>query len=105
MNRGRHKKNNISKIDNTKKYLLLSYGAKNLDKWKNFTLEELKSLIKETLRQQEDYAQKFGKPVRKCDLSIYERRWSVGRTDGGINWELTKEGHDEWYYLMSKLCN
>lgn len=73
MNRGRHKKNNISKINNTKKYLLLGYNAKDLNRWKNFTLEELKCLIKETFRQQEEYAQKFNRPIRKVDLSIYER--------------------------------
>lgn len=105
MNRGRHKKNNISKVDNIKKNLLLCYNAKNLDKWKNFTLEELKYLIKETFRQQEYYARMFDKPMRKVDLSIYERYWSTGMTEGGIDWELTKEGYGEWCYLMSKLCN
>lgn len=43
--------------------------------------------------------------MRKVDLSIYERRWSTGITDGGIDWTLTKEGHGEWCYLMSKLYN
>lgn len=99
MNRGRHRKKNISK-----ETFLKHYGARNLEKWKDFTLKELERLVEETLRQQEDYAQKFGRPVRKCDLSLYERRWSIGMTEGGINWELTKEGHNEWCYLMTKLC-
>lgn len=100
MNRSRHKKNNISKIN-----LLLDYNAKDLNKWKNFTLEELKCLIKETFRQQEEYAQNFNRPIRKCDLSIYERDWCAGRTDGGISWNYTKEGYEEWRNLMEKLCN
>lgn len=105
MNRGRHKKNNISRINNTKKYLLLDYNAKDLNKWKDFTLEELKYLIKETSKQQEDYSKIFNKPLRKVDLSLYERNWSAGRSSGGINWALTKEGHNKWRNLMCKLYN
>lgn len=98
MNRGRHKKNNISKINNAKKCLLLEYNAKDLNKWKNFTLEELKCLIIETFEQQENF-------TKKVDLSIYERNWHTGRTNGGIDWYLTKEGYYKWQDLMIKLKN
>lgn len=92
MNRGRHKKNN------TKKYLLLGYNAKDLNKWKDFTLEELKCLIKETSKQQENY-------TKKVDLSVYERDWSASQICGGIDWDLTEEGYSKWYNLMIKLKN
>lgn len=99
MNRGRHKKNN------TKKHLLISYNAKDLNKWKNFTLEELKCLIRETFKQQEDYAQRLNRPMRKIDLSIYERDWCTCKMDGGIDWDLTEEGQVKWHNLMLKLYN
>ena len=98
MNRGRHKKNNISEVNNTKEYLLLSYNAKDLNKWKYFSLEELKCLIKETSKQQENY-------IKKVNLSIYERDWCAGRLRGGIDWHLTEEGYSKWYNLMITLRN
>lgn len=102
MNRGRHKKSN-SKIEKTKKYLLLGYGAKNLENWKHFTLEEIKLLINETIKQQREYAQNHV-ISSECDLSRYENDWSLDKTQGGINWCETKEGHEAWRYMMLKLC-
>ena len=105
MNRGRHKKNNISKIDNIKKYLLLNYGAKNLDKWKNFTLEEVQWLIDETHRQQQKYALDHGKRQKRCNLSIYEDNCAASKYIGGIRWSDTPIGFDNCEKLMSKLIH
>lgn len=98
MNRGRHKKNQTRKEE-----LLVLNGAKDLRKWKNFTLDEIKWLINETIKQQREYAQERNIHAIPCCLEIYENNFSTDVRTGGINWENSEKGYIECCKILGKL--
>lgn len=98
MNRGRHKKNQARKEE-----LLVLNGAKDLRKWKNFTLDEIKWLINETNKQQREYAQKRNIHVIPCCLEIYENNFSADVRTKGINWENSEKGYTKCRKILCKL--
>lgn len=96
-NRGRHKNGEQER----KKKILLTYGAKNLEKWKHFTLNELEWLIKETIKQQASY--NYSPTNGRCNLSIYENDCAACKRSGGINWSETNEGFYKCQKILYKL--
>ena len=99
MNRGRHKKNQARKEE-----LLVLNGAKDLKKWKNFTLDEIKWLINETIEQQREYAQKRNIYAISCCLNVYENDFSASVRTGGINWNDSEKGYTECCKILRKLA-
>lgn len=99
MNRGRHKNNQARKEE-----LLVLNGAKDLRKWKNFTLDEIKWLINETIKQQKEYAQERNIYARPCCLNVYENDFSACVRTGGITWENSEKGYTECRKMLSKLA-
>lgn len=98
MNRGRHKKNQTRKEE-----LLVLNGAKDLRKWKNFTLDEIKWLINETIKQQKEYAQKRNIHATSCCLSVYENDRGASVRTGGITWENSEKGYRGCCKILYKL--
>lgn len=98
MNRGRHKNNQARKEE-----LLILNGAKDLKRWKNFTLDEIKWLINETIKQQKEYAQERNICAPLCCLSIYEDDFYTSVRTGGITWENSEKGYVECLKMLSKL--
>lgn len=96
-NRGRHKNNEQER----KNILLRKYGARNLEKWKHLTIDEIEWLIKETIRQQ--MSRSFIINSNLCDLSIYEKDSGACKRVGGINWDETNIGFYESAKILHKL--
>lgn len=97
MNRGRHKNGEQKR----KKKILLTYGAKNLEKWKHFTINELEWLIEETIKQQA--TRNYILSTEFCDLSIYENDCTACKREGGIDWSETNEGFYKCQKILYKL--
>lgn len=97
MNRGRHKNGEQER----KKKILLTYGAKNLEKWKHFTLNELEQLITETIKQQ--VTRNYILATKFCDLSTYENNYAACRSRGGIDWDKTNKSFYECQNILHKL--
>lgn len=96
-NRGRHKNGEQER----KKKILLTYGAKKLEKWKYFTINELEWLIEETIKQQA--TRNYILAIEFCDLSIYENDYAACRGEGGIDWDKTNKSFYECQKILHKL--